>query len=151
VREVPETSEERSFPGLSFGARQARRWAVARMQARGVRGESCEDATLVLTELAANAVQHTRSGDPGGRFEVRLRPGRHSLWVEVADQGSEQHEPRLRATGTLATAGRGLELVAALAEQWWVEGDSQGRTVVAAIARSGPRPGLSVLAGTRRA
>jgi hypothetical protein len=88
------------------------------------------DAVLIASELAANAVVHTRSAAPGGQFTVRAGacPGRH-VWVAVQDAGGPW-------------AGRdddgrphGLELTAALARDWGVGGDADhGRTVWAVLA-----------------
>lgn len=151
MNDVPESHAERTFPGLAFGVRQARRWSSEFMDTWGIRGETREDTTLVLTELTANAVQHTRSGTPGGEFRVRLRLGKFSLWLEITDQGSETSKPELQRGGAFGTSGRGLAMVEALTERWWVDGDANGRTVVAAIPRTGPHPALSVLTGTRSA
>ena len=47
-----------------------------------------DEAILVASELAANAVTHSGSRQPGGRFIVRAAvcPGDYA-WVEVEDQG----------------------------------------------------------------
>jgi serine/threonine-protein kinase RsbW len=84
-----------------------------------------EDVVLAGSELAANAAQHSRSRDHGGRFIVRaeLYPADY-LWLEVEDGGGpwgEQPEGDER--------GRGLEVVAALSSEWGVEGDELARVV----------------------
>jgi hypothetical protein len=50
---------------------------------------SCDDAVLLISELAANACAHTASGRPGGTFTVRAEvcPGAY-IHGEVEDQGS---------------------------------------------------------------
>src|SRR5260370_13730578 len=76
-------------------------------------------AVLLASELAANAVLHSLSGRPGGKFTVRaaVKPGEY-LWVEVEDEG-----------GTWITqaadgeCGRGLDIVAAIADEWGRDGD----------------------------
>jgi anti-sigma regulatory factor (Ser/Thr protein kinase) len=81
------------------------------------------------SELATNAIVHSRSGLPGGLFTVRaeVHPGDFA-WLEVEDQGGpwvardpdEEH-------------GRGLALVVALAgnENWTIEsGSTPGTRVV---------------------
>jgi anti-sigma regulatory factor (Ser/Thr protein kinase) len=47
-----------------------------------------QEKVLLASELAANAVTHSRSGHPGGVFTVRatLYHGDYA-WVEVIDQG----------------------------------------------------------------
>ena len=81
-----------------------------------------DEAILVASELAANAVTHSSSRKPGGRFIVRaeVRPGNYAR-VEVKDQGGiwAGHRPR---------DGRphGLEIVQAIAgdRSWGIGGDA---------------------------
>ena len=84
------------------------------------------DAELVVAELFANACRHSLSGD-GGKVTVTLAGRRTGLvLVTVTDQGPRPDpatgRPRIPQTrpldGTLATGGRGLRLVAALATDW---------------------------------
>jgi CheY-like chemotaxis protein/anti-sigma regulatory factor (Ser/Thr protein kinase) len=72
-------------------------------------------AVLVTSELAANAVQHGRSG-----FDLRLEVrNAHALRVEVFDHGPGS--PELRAADPDSEDGRGLHLVSQLAASWGVE------------------------------
>jgi serine/threonine-protein kinase RsbW len=98
---------------------------------------SCADAVLIASELAANAVLHTRSAAPGGQFTVRAeaRPGDYVL-IEVDDQG-----------GSWASHGRqddrphGLDLINALVGtgNWGICGNAEhGRTAWARL--DWPRP-----------
>ena len=106
----------RVFPGRADQAAQARRWI--RGLAAGAAELACADAELVVSELFANAVQHTRSGDEGGTVTVAVtadgvihvhdlgtagRPACPGL-AEAAPGGLRQ----------LETSGRGLFIVAAL-------------------------------------
>jgi anti-sigma regulatory factor (Ser/Thr protein kinase) len=68
-----------------------------------------DDLVLMASELAANAVQHSRSGEPGGRFTVQAGAGGHA-WLEVEDQGGPWS-----AWDLDSEHGRGLSIVAALA------------------------------------
>ena len=82
-------------------------------------------------ELATNAVQHSRSGEPGGRFSVLVEtadPG--WIWLGVEDEGGPT-PPQLRspAAGGGQEGGRGLQIVDGLASAWGVTGDVAGRTV----------------------
>ena len=84
-----------------------------------------DDVALLASELATNAVLHTRSGHPGRVFTVRatLFPGDYA-WVEVVDAGgiwvADEHDDE---------HGRGLAIVAAVAGDgnWGIEGDNASR------------------------
>lgn len=90
-----------------------------------------EDALLVATEVATNAVLHTRSGLPGGTFtiyaEVRAAGDTRTLHLRVHDQGprtTQQDDPR-----PPDQRGRGLMLVDALASRWGMEPRTPGHVV----------------------
>jgi len=89
------------------------------------------DVVLMAGELATNAVQHSQSGQPGGRFSVLVETGDPGwIWLGVQDAGGPT-PPRLRspaAAGGLE-GGRGLQIVDGLASAWGVTGDVAGRTV----------------------
>src|SRR6266851_9690464 len=54
-----------------------------------------DDAILIGDELASNAVRHSNSGKPGGRFTVHVEVHEQDyLWVEVEDEGSPPWTPR---------------------------------------------------------
>lgn len=84
-----------------------------------------DDAVLAASELATNAVMHSHSREPGGRFTVRaeLYAGDY-LWLEVEDGGGPW-------TGQFRSdeCGRGLTIVAAVSSDWGVEGDALARVV----------------------
>ena len=123
------------FPGTGEQVSAARR-AVA----RALTGSPGLDAaTLIVSELATNAVIHTRSGRDG-TFEVTLSRFGDSLRIEVGDEGAEQLPvagpagPVLSAGADggpgagpgkgpdpvfgLAESNRGLAIVRALAQSW---------------------------------
>jgi serine/threonine-protein kinase RsbW len=83
------------------------------------------DALVCVSELATNAVLHSRSGRPGGRFTVcaTARPG--SLRVAVADEGGPWGHER----GGDGQNGRGLLIVGGLASRWGRDEGGAGRTV----------------------
>ncbi|WP_369250002.1 ATP-binding protein [Streptomyces sp. R41] len=101
------------------GARLARRLVANRMDVWGFPygSEVSESVTLVVAELAANAVRHGRVRGRG--FRVRLVLGDGVVRVEVAD-GRTDRLPVLQEPSD-GDGGRGLLLVAALAERWGVD------------------------------
>jgi serine/threonine-protein kinase RsbW len=86
-----------------------------------------DEAVLLTSELCANALQHTASGN-GGSFEVTVFRSDQSLRIEVRDEGATTI-PVVRDLNDLAECGRGLELVALIASRWGQCGDEYGRSV----------------------
>ncbi|KOX12119.1 hypothetical protein ADL05_22270 [Nocardiopsis sp. NRRL B-16309] len=107
-----------SFPGVPTSVGEARTWLHDRLTGRGV--EPPENVGLILSELATNAVHHTRSGLPEGRFAVRLLVHPDRLRLEVRDGGplGNVHPLRRSTPGPLAEHGRGLVLVDSFAACW---------------------------------
>ncbi|MEU1006030.1 ATP-binding protein [Streptomyces tibetensis] len=94
----------------------------------------CDDAALVITELAANAATHAAPRTPGVpeiRLGFLLDPGH--LLVTVSDL--DDHPPVFAPTGVaLEEHGRGLCIVDALSEEWgWSPGTPAGKTVWARL------------------
>jgi hypothetical protein len=82
-----------------------------------------------VSELCANAIAHTASGD-GGVFIVEVACPRDGLArVAVTDDGGAVSVPRAGVLDPMAEDGRGLAMVAACTSRWgWVEAEP-GRTV----------------------
>jgi hypothetical protein len=118
------------------GARLARRLASCQMDAWGWRhGTPAHDSVeLIVGELTANAVTHGRV--PGRDAELRLsrEDGGH-VRIEVSDARGERL-PEARDAGPGEDGGRGLLLVAALAEEWGTapRPGAPGKTVWAVVA-----------------
>lgn len=89
-------------------------------------------AQLVASELAGNAVKHSRSGQPGGVFTVHLAAF-EDRWRIRVDDGGGPDEPSVKTEADQDEAGRGLVLVAALSVEWGVLGDHYARAVWAEI------------------
>lgn len=113
-----------------------RRYPGERGQPRLVRAalasvlEGCpraDDAILIASELAANAVVHSNSAAPGGQFTVRVEVCFSDyVWIEVADQGGPW--ARGESDGDI----HGLDLVNALAYpgNWGIDGDAEHGHIV---------------------
>ena len=104
---------EQAFPGSVNQVRHVR-CAVRTV----LDGCPADDVVLVLSEISANACQHSRSGKPGGKFIVRLQhsPG-ECVRGEVEDEGGPWG-------GYLAASARdqsGLSIVLALTSSCGVE------------------------------
>ncbi|MGW0783983.1 ATP-binding protein [Streptomyces sp. NPDC002913] len=129
---------ELRFSSTPRGARLARRLASHRVHHWGHRygSELNDSVSLVVAELAANAVTHGRV--PGRDALLRLQSvGGVRVRVEVADTRGERWPVAAGAGPSGAVeAGRGLLLVDALTEAWGVvERDgAPGKTVWAEIA-----------------
>jgi serine/threonine-protein kinase RsbW len=123
---VPSLFWSRVFPAVPDQVREARRFV-----GRAADGHpAADDAILCVSEMAANATLHSRSGEPGGHFTVRADLSGDRIRVEVRDQGGEW-EPGTRSDGP---GGRGLIIVDQLARDWGVAGSSDsGWTVWAEI------------------
>jgi serine/threonine-protein kinase RsbW len=122
ARRAPEAvTLERSYPGTADQARYVR--ADLAVTCAGF--PAAADLLLLTSELAANAILHSRSGRPGGSFTVRvlLYLGDYA-WVEVADQGGawarDKHDDE---------HGRGLAILAAVSGDgnWGIDGDEASR------------------------
>ncbi|MFE2168046.1 ATP-binding protein [Streptomyces sp. NPDC059447] len=129
-----------TLPAGPHGARAARQLAAAQLAGWGL---PFDDAAQIVAELASNAVTHGRV--PGRRFRLRLTAAGATLRIEVSDTRSECEPP---STSELppsdAESGRGLLIVAALADKWGtIHGPVPLKTVWAEIALPEPEsPGL---------
>ncbi|GAA3446020.1 ATP-binding protein [Planomonospora venezuelensis] len=75
-----------------------------------------DDCVLLTSEIATNAVIHSRSGD-GGVFTVTVSCSPGCVRVCVQDEGSAE-APCLCHASAEDTGGRGLPLLEALAHRW---------------------------------
>jgi anti-sigma regulatory factor (Ser/Thr protein kinase) len=99
--------------------------ADLRSDLAGFTEDLVETVVLCASEMAANAVEHTRSGaDPDGRvLRALLAPEPGVLRLVVVDDGARESSPEIPARRTeaewmSAERGRGLLLVDALARAW---------------------------------
>lgn len=122
----------RMFDGNPEAIGQARGFARTVLDGHAL----ADDAELVISELGTNAVTHTGTGRPGGRFVVELEVHPAHLWVAVVDMGAKT-EPILTGGDPSSPAqvnGRGLFLVEVLSAKWGTELLGSGRRVWAELA-----------------
>jgi serine/threonine-protein kinase RsbW len=112
------------LPGHPASVAAARRWAL------GFLGldPRADDALVIVSELATNAVLHSRSREEGGEFEVRLELAPDVLRIEVVDPGEagplapsapdEAFGPAEDPAFPYGESGRGLLIVYRLADDW---------------------------------
>jgi KaiC/GvpD/RAD55 family RecA-like ATPase len=86
------------------------------------------DAQLIASELATNALEHAVSP-----FRIRLRRGDAAVRIAVEDAAPAR--PQERIAGLDAMSGRGVAIVAELAQRWGCDVGSDGKTVWAEIVR----------------
>ena len=124
----------RVFAGDAGQVRAARRFLAGALDGCPATG----DALLCVSELATNAVLHSRSGGPGGRFTVRATRRAGSVRVEVVDEGGPWGHERdgdgqrgggRGARGREEQSGRGLLIVGELASRWGREDGAGRRTM----------------------
>lgn len=104
---------------------RARRFLLERCEAWGWE-RLAEQATLVLSELATNAVVHARSA-----FELRVTTRDSALRLEITDHGAGHLEVRSPRLGD--ERGRGLLIVGEVAAAWGVEYLGAGKCVWAEL------------------
>jgi hypothetical protein len=80
-----------------------------------------DDMVLIASELASNAVRHSRSR--GEEFTVVWEVARHYVWIAVEDLGGPWRPPEPGG------CHHGLQIVAALATQWGIEPTLEGCVV----------------------
>jgi anti-sigma regulatory factor (Ser/Thr protein kinase) len=147
-----------TLPAQASSVPTARRWAESVLESWGF-PEAGWHAAQIVSELATNCTLHARSD-----FAVALSADAESIRLEVSD--GSPIPPQRRQYTELATTGRGLTIVEALAVSWGVEARPEGKSVWAVLradgqldiedldARSaaperGPRPSTGDVSGER--
>jgi anti-sigma regulatory factor (Ser/Thr protein kinase) len=106
-----------TYPATAIHVSHARRSLT-----RALNGyPAAHDAALCLSELATNACMHSQSRQPGGHFTVRAAIHGGQLRAEVHDDGGPWTQPVRSHDGQ---HGRGLLILAQLADDWGRTGDS---------------------------
>lgn len=112
----------RRFDNDAQSARAARRFVTDVLGRWRRHDDVLDDAAMVVTELVTNALVHARSATT---VAVSSRPG--TVRIEVADASPVPPVPRERHHTT--ASGRGIALVAAIAERWGAEPTPDGKVV----------------------
>jgi anti-sigma regulatory factor (Ser/Thr protein kinase) len=119
---------ETVFPAVPESVAAARRFTRAALGRHGVGSEVVDTASLLVSELATNAIVHATS-------DIRLRVQvSEDIRVEVSDASSAV--PVLTTGGSERESGRGLALVANLADAWDWSPRERGKVVWFALGRS---------------
>ena len=95
-----------------------------------------DDAALLASELVGNAIRHARAL-PAGYLNVTWLIDDGGVRVQVTDGGGGKH-PQVRQVSVADTTGRGLAIVAALADDWGVDEKPATTTVWAHLPRAVP-------------
>ena len=111
------------FPADVHAPRAARHLVSDAMRQWGYRAQLVDDAALVVTELAANAVVHAKSA-----FSLSLRTESHGIRLSVRDSLPIDRE-RL-----VVRSGRGIGLVACLSQNWGMHASDVGKVIWAELA-----------------
>ncbi len=119
------SARSRSFAALPHQVAAARRFLAGLL----ADWRAKDDALVCLSELATNALLHSRSASPGGTFTVHAHPYPGAWRIGVSDKGGTW-QPRAEAAGPDCLTSRGLAIVAALAIRVGIETYGQcGRLV----------------------
>ncbi|WP_279617219.1 ATP-binding protein [Streptomyces albus] len=107
---------------------RARAFVRRHSTAWGVSAAVVSSLELIVSELATNAVRHTRSR----HIKLRLTLSKGKVTVAVTDSGP-RHPLQSSAPEDESEHGRGLFLVEALSDSWGHEAHGDGSRVWAAI------------------
>ncbi|MGY5060884.1 ATP-binding protein [Streptomyces sp. 900105755] len=92
-----------------------------------------EDAELIVSELSANAILHTASGQESGSFHLALAVSAQVIALSVTDDGAAGTAPKIKRQDQEAEQGRGLGMVSAIAHRVVVHESDGGYTVTAEL------------------
>src|SRR5690242_4094546 len=109
----------RALSAQAGSVRAARYFTLATLRQWGT-AHSSQDIAIVVSEMVTNALRHALPGpgDTGPRRPVRLGLLQQGpcLLCAVADPGNTVPVPR--TPGSLAEAGRGLQIICAFSDLW---------------------------------
>ncbi|MFF8531405.1 ATP-binding protein [Streptomyces sp. SAS_267] len=114
---------------------QARRLTRSRLSGWAVCEDTCDTATLVVSELVTNAIVHAA----GQRVICELQDADDVVRIAVCDEGCAPGDPHPSPQRPDEEHGRGLLLVAAVSRAWGAQDTGPGLLVWAEIPRSADR------------
>lgn len=132
----------REFPGEPELVGLVRSWVAGLLPAC----DPLDDLLMFASELGTNAVTHTRSGQPGGRFTVEVTWSPKAARVVVGDQGSDEVPVCPMNAGdpeAFLESGRGLLMIDMMSAAWGIVGDATARWLWADVrwrTHGGPLP-----------
>jgi sigma-B regulation protein RsbU (phosphoserine phosphatase) len=112
---------EQQFGADAASVRAARQFVVANLAE--LPQQTIDDAELIVSELAANAVTHARS-----HFDIWIDRDDDDVRIEVRDHGDGS--PVVRSPSPEAAYGRGLHIVDELSRDWGVSHNDDGSKTV---------------------
>ncbi|MEU3825412.1 ATP-binding protein [Streptomyces sp. NPDC029080] len=110
---------------------RARHLAHARLSRWAICADTCDSASLVISELVTNAIVHTASS----RVVCELHDHDDTVRIAVRDEGCAPGEPHPSPQRPDEEHGRGLLLVDALCRAWGVQEHGPGLLVWAELPR----------------
>ncbi|MFE4669441.1 ATP-binding protein [Streptomyces sp. NPDC056716] len=130
---MPEQSTRRQYPTRPESVAQVRAQVRELLASRGIDphgNESAQNAVLVASELAGNAVCHASSS---GSYSVTLELHGSILAISVRDTETATPPQWPTISDADATTGRGMFLVDALARDWGCAHKGAGKVVWAEL------------------
>lgn len=96
-------------------------------------GRLYEDAAVIVSELATNAIRHGLGGGTDGTLRLILVRHQNHFVCMVTDPADEP--PSLQEPDYVAESGRGLHIIDAMSRAWgWTPLPGGGKAVWAALA-----------------
>jgi anti-sigma regulatory factor (Ser/Thr protein kinase) len=110
-----------NLPAEAASISHARRFVRRAVESLGAEA-AVDDAVLLISELATNALLHARSP-----FTIEVTRSADRVRICIVD--ASPLAPKVRSYGDDATTGRGLQLVQTLSAAWGVQPRRPGKTV----------------------
>lgn len=133
--ELAESVRTLALPPDPASSKTARRFVVAALEEWG-QSEICDDAAVCTAELATNAILHSRDN-----FTVVVRRSSRGARIDLLDHRPDRLPvivPSSLDPLDTGTTGRGLRMIAALAERWGYFTTDVAKTVWVELSAVGP-------------